>query len=146
MEMVPNPRYLIQNNIIDQKEIETLYKDMGIYQCVTCAAKIYFAQYTHLIPPTQEIIDEKRQCKHKRYKLDLLQDPSVTLLYKLRLSQKLTQIDDSTPTKLYDGLVKSIHQTAEDSLGELDNGRNKESLYWWNYSIKESIEEKKTSG
>ncbi|KAL3276849.1 hypothetical protein HHI36_012212, partial [Cryptolaemus montrouzieri] len=30
---------------------------------------------------------------------------------------KLTLIDDSTPTKLYDGLVKSIHQAAEESLG-----------------------------
>ncbi|KAL3280905.1 hypothetical protein HHI36_004132 [Cryptolaemus montrouzieri] len=96
-----------------------------------------------MIPPTQEITDEERQCKPKRYKLDLLQDPSVTFLYKLRLSQKLTRIDDSTSTKLYDGLVKSIQQTAEKSLGELDNGRNKKSPYWWNDSIKESIEEKK---
>ncbi|KAL3271370.1 hypothetical protein HHI36_021854 [Cryptolaemus montrouzieri] len=58
-------------------------------------------------------------------------------------SARFTQIDDSTPTKLYDGLVKSIHEAAEESLGELDNGRNKESLYRWNDSIKESIEEKK---
>ncbi|KAL3278022.1 hypothetical protein HHI36_013363 [Cryptolaemus montrouzieri] len=96
-----------------------------------------------MIPPTQEITDEERQCKPKRYKLDLLQDPSVASLYKLRLSQKLTQIDDSTPTKLYDGLVKSIHQSAEESLGDLDNGRDEKSLYWWNDSIKESIEEKR---
>ncbi|KAL3279630.1 hypothetical protein HHI36_017135 [Cryptolaemus montrouzieri] len=91
-------------------------------------AKIYFAQYTDMIPPTQEITDEERQCKPKGYKLDLLQDPSVAFLYKLRLSQKLTQIDDSTPTKLYDGLVKSNHQAAGESLGDLDNGRNKKSL------------------
>ncbi|KAL3276907.1 hypothetical protein HHI36_012275 [Cryptolaemus montrouzieri] len=62
---------------------------------------------------------------------------------KTLLDKKLTQIDDSTPTKLYDGLVKSIHQAAEESLGELDNGRNKKSLYCWNDSIKESLEEKK---
>ncbi|KAL3282694.1 hypothetical protein HHI36_005868 [Cryptolaemus montrouzieri] len=106
-------------------------------------AKIYFAQYTHMTLPTQEITNEERQCKPKRYKLDPLQDPSVDFLHKLSLSQKITQIDDSTPTKLYDGQVKSIHQAAEESLGELDNGRNKKSLYCWNNSIKESIEEKK---
>ncbi|KAL3285882.1 hypothetical protein HHI36_000402, partial [Cryptolaemus montrouzieri] len=106
-------------------------------------AKIYFAQYTHMIPPTQEITDEERQCKPKRYQSNLLQAPSVAFLYKLRLSQKLTQIDDFTATKLYDILVKSIHQAAGESLGELNNGRNKKSLYWWNDSIKESIEEKK---
>ncbi|KAL3277455.1 hypothetical protein HHI36_012803, partial [Cryptolaemus montrouzieri] len=109
--------------------------DVRVYRSAECGsdhhfikAKIYFAQYTHMIPPTQEITDEERQCKPKRYKLDLLQDPSVAFLYKLRLSQKLTQINDSTPTKLYDGLVKSIHQAAEESLGELDNGRNKKSI------------------
>ncbi|KAL3287325.1 hypothetical protein HHI36_001800 [Cryptolaemus montrouzieri] len=78
-----------------------------------------------MIPPTQEVTDEERQCKPKRYKLDLLQDPSVVFVYKLRLSQKLTQIDDFTLTKPYDALVKSIHQAAEESLGELDNGRNR---------------------
>ncbi|KAL3275080.1 hypothetical protein HHI36_019852 [Cryptolaemus montrouzieri] len=61
----------------------------------------------------------------------------------ITIQKKLTQIDDSTPTKLYDGLVKSIHQAAEESLGEVDNGRNKKSIYWWNDFIKESIEEKK---
>ncbi|KAL3288984.1 hypothetical protein HHI36_003427, partial [Cryptolaemus montrouzieri] len=40
-------------------------------------------------------------------------------------------------------LIKSIHQAAEESLGELDNGRKKKCFYWWNDSIKESIEEKK---
>ncbi|KAL3271887.1 hypothetical protein HHI36_022357 [Cryptolaemus montrouzieri] len=106
-------------------------------------AKIHFAQYTHIIPSTHENTDRERQCKPKRYKLDFLQDTSVAFLFKLRLSQMFTKTDESTPTKLYDGLVKSIHLAAEESLGELDNGRNKKSPYGWNDQIKESLEEKK---
>ncbi|KAL3275174.1 hypothetical protein HHI36_019944 [Cryptolaemus montrouzieri] len=36
-----------------------------------------------------------------------------------------------------------MHQAAEESLGELNIRRNKKSPYWWNDSIKESVEEKK---
>ncbi|KAL3286026.1 hypothetical protein HHI36_000539 [Cryptolaemus montrouzieri] len=82
-----------------------------------------------MIQSTQEITDEERQCKPKRYKFDRLQDPSVAFLYKLRLSQKLTQIDDSTPTTLYDGFVESIHQASEESLGGLDNYRGEKRAY-----------------
>ncbi|KAL3290107.1 hypothetical protein HHI36_023475 [Cryptolaemus montrouzieri] len=84
-----------------------------------------------MIPPTQKITDEERQCEPKRYKLDLLKDPSVAFLYKLRLSQKLTQIDDSRPTKLYDGLVKSIHQAdekTENTTREFSKEVNKEII------------------
>lgn len=80
---------------------------------------------------------------YAKYKLELLQDPSTVFLYKLRLSSKLTNVNETSAVTIYEDITKAIHEAAYESLGLIEERARNQREYWWSEEIAQKIGEKR---
>lgn len=55
---------------------------------------------------------------YQKHNLDCVQDQSAGILYKIRLTPKITQVPDRAPEKMYAALKRPWHETPFAALGD----------------------------
>lgn len=78
-----------------------------------------------------------------RYNLNSFINESTKYLFQQRLDQKLLDIQSYTYTEVYDNILTSLHETAQEALGTQKNMANKK--IWWNQEIENAVKQKKES-
>jgi hypothetical protein len=76
-----------------------------------------------------------------KYNLDSFQRERTQYLYKKRIDEKLTAKEKSDLTEIYGNIIKSLHETAKEVLGEKCKRQNRKM--WWTEKIEALIEKKK---
>jgi len=77
------------------------------------------------------------------YNIDSLRDENTRFLYKRRLDEKLGESNFESTEEFYQHIVKCIHQTAKEALGE-NILRNKAKLnYYWDEEIGQLVKKGK---
>ena len=142
--------------IIGKQTNSIKVEDVRVQRGASCGSDHYLVRAKVYIPytPSSERIptnpNNKQNPEFKqnsaekthRYNLYRLSDPSVSFLYKLRLSQNLINIDDSTPEALYSNIKRAVHQAAIESIGE-KNLTTERSRHWISDKLKQLIDDKK---
>lgn len=79
-----------------------------------------------------------------KYNLESLQNESTVFLYKLRLSQKLTEVLNGNTEQKYNILKECIDQAAKEALGQKEEKGNKRIIdVWWSEDLEKLITDKK---
>ena len=142
--------------IIGKQTNSIKVEDVRVQRGASCGSNHYLVRAKVYIPytPSSERIptnpNNKQNPEFKqnsaekthRYNLYRLSDPSVSFLYKLRLSQNLINIDDSTPETLYSNTKRAVHQAAIESIGE-KNLTTERSRHWISDKPKQLVDDKK---
>lgn len=134
--------------VIGKHNNKVKVEDVRVYRGAECNTDHYLLKSKVYLPYVNksqpEIQVAPYTIKNEEYELSLLDDPSITFLYKLRLSKTLLDVDHTTTQTLYDGIVKAVHQAAFESLGEIERRVGKGTCdSWWNTSLAGKVREKK---
>lgn len=77
------------------------------------------------------------------YNTKMLEDSSISFLFKLRLAGKMRYKIEGTANEKYEWLERVIHEAAYEALGEVEVGKKHRGNEWINEELREIIEEKK---
>lgn len=104
-------------------------------------------QYSAAIMKRKEKISDTKETVTKevivKYNLYLLQDESIRDLYQRRLTNLLNKsTTEGDVEKDHQNIVEAIHQAARESLGESNNEKRRNQI-WWNDQLKECVKLKK---
>lgn len=135
-EIARNRKSIIDYLIVRQQtNMEIL--DVRAYRGPDCGSDHYLVKSKIFLPFVNTSKELRKhtditQITHKKYKLDLLKDESIRLLYQARLDQKLNEETESlNPSKIYEHIKTALHQTAAEALGEEERTVKRQN-FWWN--------------
>ena len=126
-------------------------QDVRVYRGTECGTDHYLLKMTlHLLHrrvhsrvKDEKDKDELSSLTQMKYALDNLNVDSVTFLYKLRLSSKLSNSTTGTAEQEYVKLKEAIHKAAFEALGEEKEHMKQEKDSWWTEELNDLVTDKK---
>lgn len=77
------------------------------------------------------------------YMLEGLMTESTKRLFQVRLDEKLVEKHFADATKLYQHIKSSLHQAANETLGQKRKRRTQQKNFWWDKDIERLVQRKK---
>jgi hypothetical protein len=137
---------------IQRKDSKLKTKDVKVFRGPECGSD------HHMIIAKVMVTFKREQSSHKndevtdigttieniKYNLESFKQDSTKFLYKIRIAQKIKNIEtkDLDPESLYEVIKKYIHEAANEALGKVEN-RKKGKPEWLSTELEEKVLKKK---
>ena len=118
-----NLKSIIDYIIVKQKS-KFQIPDVRVQRGINCGSDHYVVRAKVYLPIQGKTnnVDKQEGNQEKfmypKYNLNNFQHESTVYLYKKRLDEKLTAKEESDFTEIYENIIKSLHGTAKEVLGE----------------------------
>ena len=137
--------------IIARQKSGLKFQDVRVFRGITVGSDHYLVNEKILFlygkNNVNKLKENRTECASELvqlpvYNIDSLRDESTSWLYKKRLDEKLGERNFERTEECYKQLVKCIHQTAKEVLGEKIWSNKTKTNYYWNEEIGQLVKEK----
>jgi hypothetical protein len=130
--------------ILTNKKLSPLVQDIKVYRGYDVATDRYLLISKICLPQKGYPFIKRPPRQEEVFRVYLLEDPSIKLLYQRRLEQNLTRSPCSLNINAeWQTLKNTLQQAANEALGKRTKRRHKRHLILWNEEIKNLIENRR---
>jgi hypothetical protein len=130
--------------ILTNKKLSLLVKDTKVFRGYDVSTDHYLLISKICLPHKWYAFNKRLPHNEEVFRVHLLEDPNIKLLYQRILEQNLIYSPCSIDINMeWQALRKTLKQAASEALGKRKKRRHKRRVILWNEDIKNLIENKK---
>ena len=141
----------IVDNVIIKQHTHFKPQDVREYRAAECGSD-HFLVIAKLYLPYRKMRNEvclengqKITLDEPRYKVRSLQQDSIRFLYAMRVANRVSEIEDGTPERMYGELKTALQEAVYEALGQEEESPRRTTPVWWSTDIEDLVIAKKAA-